>query len=60
MRRRIDLAEIYDQAKRQIGLTRYGGKAALTPPAICPVTLDEWLATPVEALEAAFSATSAG
>jgi hypothetical protein len=60
MRRRIDLADIYDQAKRQIGLTRYGGKAALTPPTICPVTLDELLSARVEDLEAAFLAARDG
>ena len=60
MRRRIDLADIYDQAKRQIGLTRYGGKAPLTPPTICPVTLDELLSAWVEDLEAAFLAARDG
>jgi hypothetical protein len=60
MRQRIDLAKIYDQARRQIDLTRYGGKPALAPPAICPVTLDELLATPVEDLEAAFAPPGVG
>ena len=60
MRQRLDLAKLYDHAKRQIELTRYGGKPAVAPPADCPVTLDQLLTDPVEALEAAFSPTCAG
>jgi hypothetical protein len=60
MRQRIDVVTIYGRAIRQIGLTQYGGKPALTPPATCPVTLDQLLTAPVEKLEAAFSARSSG
>jgi hypothetical protein len=59
MRQRIDLAKIYNRAKRQIGLIRYGGKPALASPAICPVSLDQLLTASVEDLEAAFTAQPA-
>jgi hypothetical protein len=59
MRQRIDLAKIYNRAKRQIDLLRYGGKSALTPPATCPVTLEQLLTASVEDLEAAVSAPTA-
>jgi Domain of unknown function DUF29 len=59
MRQRIDLAKIYDRAKRQIGLLSYGGKSALPPPESCPITLDQLCTAPVEDLEAAFSAHQA-
>jgi hypothetical protein len=59
MRQRIDLAKLYDRARRQIDLLRYGGKRAMTPPATCPVTLDQLLTASVEDLEAAVSAGTA-
>jgi len=55
MRQRIDLDKIYDNARRQVSLLRHGGEPALTPPEICPVTLDQLLAASIEALEAGFS-----
>jgi hypothetical protein len=55
MRQRIDLAKIYDRAARQIELTRYGGKAGLTPPMACPVTLDQLLTAPCADLESTVS-----
>jgi hypothetical protein len=54
MRQRIDLAKIYDRAKRQIELLSYGGKSALPPPGGCPVTLDQLLTASVAELESAF------
>jgi Domain of unknown function DUF29 len=54
MRQRIDLEKIYDRAVQQIEVTRYGGKSALTPPAKCPVTLDQLLNASCADLEAAF------
>jgi hypothetical protein len=54
MRQRIDLAKIYDRAKRQIELLSYGGKSTLPPPESCPVTLDQLLTAPVADLESAF------
>ena len=60
MRQRIDLAKLYDRARRQIDLLRYGGKRAMTAPATCPVTLDQLLTASVEDLEAAVSAHTAG
>jgi len=59
MRQRIDLAKIYNCAKRQIDLIRYGDKPALASPAICPVSLDQLLTASVEDLEAAFTAQPA-
>lgn len=55
MRQRIELDKVYDRAVRQIEQTIYGGKPALTPPAICPATLDQLLNAPCADLEAAFS-----
>ena len=60
MRQRIDLTKIYDRAKRQIDLIRYGGKPAVAPPATCPVTLDQLLTASVADLEAAFTSRPAG
>jgi Domain of unknown function DUF29 len=60
MRQRIDLAKIYDRAKRQIDLLRHGGTPASAPPATCPVTLDQLLNASVEELEAAFAAPASG
>jgi hypothetical protein len=54
MRQRIDLAKIYDRAKRQIELLSYGGKSALPRPENCPVTLDQLLTASVAELESAF------
>jgi hypothetical protein len=54
MRQRIDLAKVYDRAKREIELLSYGGKSALPPPESCPVTLDQLLTAPVADLESAF------
>jgi hypothetical protein len=59
MRQRIDLAKIYNRAKRQIDLMRYTGKPALAPPGVCPVSLDQLLTASIEDLEAAFSAQPA-
>lgn len=55
MRQRIDLDKIYGRAVRQIEVTRYDGRPALTPPATCPVTLDQLLTVSIEDLEAAVS-----
>ena len=55
MRQRIVLEEIYDRAQRQIEPLRYSGRPALTPPAVCPVTLDQLLTSARADLEAAFS-----
>jgi hypothetical protein len=55
MRERIDLANIYERARRQVEPLRHGGKRALAPPATCPVSLDQLLAGSIVELEAAFS-----
>ena len=60
MRQRIDLAKIYDRAKRQIDLIRYGGEQAVAPPAACPVTIDQLLTASAEDLEAAFTSQPPG
>jgi hypothetical protein len=60
MRQRIDLEELYATAMRQIEPLRYGGRPAVTPPAVCPVTLDQLLRLPRTDLEAAFSAQKDG
>jgi len=60
MRQRIDIGKIYERAPRQIELARYGGKPAVTPPAECPVTLDQLLSASCADLEAAFSTQQAG
>jgi hypothetical protein len=60
MRQRIDLAEIYDRAIRQIQPLRLGGKPARPHPAKCPVTLDQLLSGSCIDLEAAFSTQQAG
>jgi hypothetical protein len=60
MRQRIDLEKIYDNARRQVGLLRYGGEPPLTPPDNCPVTVDQLQTASIEALEAAFSSQEAG
>jgi hypothetical protein len=59
IRRRIDLANIYTRAARQIDLLEYGGKPATPSPVTCPATLDQLLTVPVKDLEAAFSVTTA-
>jgi hypothetical protein len=59
MRQRIDLANIYDRALRQIALTRSGGEPGRKPPATCAVTLDQLLTAQVEDLQAAVSSASA-
>jgi len=56
MRQRIDLAEIYGRAVRQIEPLRHGGKPARSSPAIGPVTLDQLLTGSISDLEAAFAA----
>ena len=58
MRQRIDLEEIYVAASRQIKPLRQGGKPGRSPPAACPVTLDQLLTAPVEDLEAAVSSAA--
>jgi hypothetical protein len=55
MRQRIDLEKLYKRALRQIEVTRYDGRPALTPPTMCPVTLDQLLTASVEDLETAVS-----
>lgn len=54
MRQRIALDVIYNRAVLQIELLRYGGKAALSVPAACPVTLDQLMVSSCSQLEAAF------
>jgi hypothetical protein len=53
MRQRIDLDKIHARAVRQIADSRYGGRPGRKPPEACPVTLDQLLNDPVDALEAA-------
>jgi predicted nucleotidyltransferase len=60
MRQRIDLAGLYATAVQQIEPRSYGGVAAPTAPATCPVTLDQLLGLPRAELEAAFSTVDAG
>jgi uncharacterized protein DUF29 len=60
MRRRIDLANIYQRAVQQIALTQYGGNLAAAPPATCTVTLDQLLTASCADLEAAFSSQTGG
>lgn len=60
MRQRIDLAKIYQRAVQQIEFIRYGGNPAVTPPAACPVTLDQLLTASCAELETAFSSQSIG
>ena len=57
MRQRIDLEKIYGQAHRQVAKLRLGGNPARTPPATCPVTLDQLLTAESETLETAFGTT---
>jgi hypothetical protein len=57
MRQRIDVPAIYARAVLQVAPLRYGGKAAVEPPARCPVTLDDLLTMTCDALEAAFRTT---
>lgn len=60
MRQRIGLEKIYGRAVQQIALTLYGGKAARTPPILCPVTLDQLLEGSCAELEAMLAAVAAG
>jgi Domain of unknown function DUF29 len=60
MRQRIDLPKIYNRAKQQIDVLRYGGRPAQASPATCPVTLDQLLTASPEDLEAAVSSQPAG
>ena len=55
MRQRIDLAQQYGRAVRQIGLTRFDKDPVSAPPAVCPVTLDQLLNASCAELEAAFA-----
>jgi predicted nucleotidyltransferase len=59
MRQRIDLASLYEQARRPVALITYGGTPARSSPTTCPVTLDQLLAAACEELERAFSADHA-
>ena len=54
MRQRMDMEVLYARAIRQVEPLRLGGKAARTPPPICPVTLDQLLTASYQELEAAF------
>jgi hypothetical protein len=54
MRQRIDLASIYDRALRAMEPLSLGGRPGRQPPEACPVTLDQLLNDPVDALEMAF------
>ena len=54
MRQRIDLAAIYARAVLQIEPLRYGGRQPRTPPATCPVALDDLFNARCDDLEAAF------
>jgi hypothetical protein len=60
MRQRIDLDKIYGRAVRRIEVTRYDERPTLTPPATCPLTLDQLLTASIEDLEAAVSAHIVG
>ncbi len=60
MRQRIDLEGIYATAGQHVEPLRYGGHPALTPPVVCPMTLDQLLRSPRADLEAAFSSQPAG
>jgi Domain of unknown function DUF29 len=55
MRQRIDLASIYDRALRAVEQLNLGGRPGRKPPEACPVTLDQLMNDPVDALEAAFA-----
>jgi len=56
MRQRIDLEQLYAIAVRKIEPLQYSGRQASTPPAACPVTLDELLNLARGDLEAVFLA----
>jgi hypothetical protein len=60
MRQRIDLQAIYARATMQVAPLRYGGRSAVQPPALCPVTLDDLLTMTFDALEAAFRSPPPG
>ena len=54
MRQRIDLGALYGDAARDISDLDHGTPSLRTPPALCPVTLDQVLTAPGQDLEAAF------
>jgi hypothetical protein len=60
MRQRIDLAALYSGAVEATQRLRLSGHPAATPPAACPVTLDELLRLSLDELEARFAATPPG
>ncbi len=60
MRQRIDLEAIYFHAVRQVEPLRYGGGPGSSPPATCPVTLDQLLSASVADLEASFASQPPG
>jgi hypothetical protein len=55
MRSRIDLADIFRTAVRQVEPLRYSGDAGLRTPGECPVFLDQLLNASIVDLEAAFT-----
>ena len=54
MRQRINLEGLYSSAVQQIEPLRYGGHQSPTPPAVCPLTIDQLLSLPRADLEATF------
>jgi hypothetical protein len=59
MRQRIDLAGLYDRARRQVALISYAGKPPRLSPAVCPMSLDDLMTASCKDLVQAIAAGSA-